>query len=112
MVNRHRPGDGIVRRIRGFYKTDHFLERQWRRGVPDWILCQVLKGIIQGNPESHVAISRSRLKAWKALGLYKGRCNVELFIVLKNGYLITLYFAPICLGRCSGRKNCETILIQ
>jgi hypothetical protein len=112
MVNKRRTGDGIVRRIHGFIKTDHFIERQWERGVPDWVLCQVLKGIVQGNAETHLAVCRSRLRTWRLTGSYKGRCDCELFIVIKNGYLTTVYFAPLCLGRCKGRKNCETQLIQ
>jgi len=112
MVSHNRRGGGLARNFHGYHRTDHFIYRQWQRGVPDWILVRALSGIVQGDFETHVAISRNRLKWWKLQGLYKGPSEVELFIVIKNGYLTTLYFAPICLGRCTGRKNCETILIQ
>jgi hypothetical protein len=102
----------LARKIYTFYKTEHFIQRQWLRGIQDCILIYALHDVCQHSKETHIVVSRSLLKMWKTQGRYHGKTSKELFIVIQNGHLITAYFANFTLGMYARNRNCETILIQ
>lgn len=65
-------------RIQRFYKTQHFLYRQWDRSVSDDLLRAVLGSLSKEHDNLLVVVSRNYLKR-------KGvKCKCELFIKI-NG---------------------------
>ena len=73
-------------RIGRFRKTDHFIYRQWDRGINDNILKPILKSIKNLNPSTLYIISR------KALRKLNIKSNGALFIKADNEILVTCYY--------------------
>lgn len=76
-------------KVAGFYKTEHFLYRQWQRGVSDLELNLVLNKITKENSTCLIIVSRRFLKQCKNTN------KLELFIKLDGKTLITCYYADI-----------------
>ncbi len=77
------------RRINSFYKTKHFLLRQWERNIHDEILYYTLSSKWYFNKKTILIISKKILKKY---GL---NTNQELFLVVKKKILITCYYSEI-----------------
>lgn len=73
-------------RILNYHKTEHFLYRQWDRGITDEQLIEILKFCPQEKCNTLIVVSRSVLKH---LGVRK---DYELFIKSDKASLITCFF--------------------
>jgi len=77
------------KQILEFRKTDHFLYRQWDRGVSDSLIVSALGSInVEDSDKTILVIGNSTLK--KNGEKVKPKSN--LIIILKNNKLITLYY--------------------
>lgn len=76
-------------RILNFNKTDHFLYRQWDRGIPDEVLSEILRLCPKNKSNIMVIVPR---KALRRLGLKKKK---ELFIKLDKNILITCFYCAL-----------------
>jgi hypothetical protein len=74
------------RRISNYRKTEHFLYRQWDRGITDEQLIEILKFCPQKKSNTLIVVSR---KVLKQLGVKK---DLELFIKSDKASLITCFF--------------------
>lgn len=112
MVSAKSSSVGLLMKIEGYYKTDHFLERQWRRGIPDCILIYALKSVRITSKYAIVILSRRWLQSWKVTNQYLGACDQEIFIVIEHNRLKTAYRGQIQIGQFKSKKDTETYLIQ
>lgn len=71
--------------ISGYFKTDHFLFRQWERDVPDDLLKAVLPSKVSSEKYLFV-ISK------KVIRKYFKKCNTELLIKTDGKILITCFY--------------------
>lgn len=112
MVNSKSNSVGLLRKIEGYYKTDHFLERQWRRGIPDCIVIHALKCVRITSRKAIIIISRQWLNGQILANLHHGACDLEIFIVIEGNRLMTTYRGKIEIGQFKSKKHTETHLIQ
>ena len=75
-------------RIGIFYKTEHFLHRQWARDISDEILRFSLLGLDSTESKLFIIVSRKIVKK------HHGK-NIELFILIRKRSLITCFFEKI-----------------
>lgn len=73
-------------KILNYRKTDHFLYRQWDRGITDEQLVKILKHCPQKKCNTLIIVSR---KALKQLAMKRDQ---ELFIKSDKASLITCFF--------------------
>ena len=87
-------------RISGFQKTNHFLYRQWDRGVTDKLLNDVLDEISPTRKNILLVVSKNYLKR-------KGvNSKCELFIKIKKCKLITCFYCDFnCYFKRKIRQN-------
>lgn len=71
--------------IAGYFKTDHFLFRQWERDVPDDLLKSILPPNVSSNKQLLV-ISK------KLVRKYLKKSNSELLIKTDGKILITCFY--------------------
>lgn len=76
-------------KIKHYQKTDHFLYRQWDRGVNDYVVSEIIKGVTGAPIKKTLFIAGKTLL--KKLGLTKHNPSY-LVIVAKSKTLITLFF--------------------
>jgi hypothetical protein len=72
-----------------FYKTEHFLYRQWDRGISDDLLNSALESITNCDDEKNILIVGNSTLRKKERGI---KPNTNLVIVFKKKALITLFF--------------------
>lgn len=75
-------------RIGSFFKTEHFLKRQWERKVPNEMLSCVLKEIKSINKKRYIIISRNIVSAFCQM-------KEELFIVTDGTTLVTCFYESL-----------------
>ena len=71
--------------ICGYYKTDHFIYRQWDRSVNDEILKVVLPNVVFSDKQV-VVVSRKLLKK------YSRNCKCDLLIKICGNTLVTCFY--------------------
>lgn len=71
-----------------FYKTEHFIYRQWDRGIDDDSIERIVKEIEPCNKKSLIIIGSENFKKY---GLGKSK-NRNLIIIQKGKALLTLFF--------------------
>ena len=71
--------------ISSYFKTEHFLYRQWDRGIPDDLLKAVLPTKVSSQKQLFV-VSR------KTLRKYSKNCKGELLIKTDGKTLITCFY--------------------
>lgn len=76
-------------KICNFFKTDHFLFRQWDRGIEDLILENVLAQLKPPTDELIIIVSRGYLRKFSA------KKTKELVIVAYGKSLITYYYCDV-----------------
>lgn len=82
-------------RIFKYYKTEHFLLRQWERGIQDELLLKVLRHSQEKPDHKLVLIIKSALlKYWFHQNIFIPRraLNMYLVIVLHHNLLVTGFF--------------------
>lgn len=72
--------------INNFYKTEHFLLRQWERKISDQCLKLVLEKVKQTNQNTLIIVSR------KVLRKLNVNMNQELFVKVDDNTLITCFY--------------------
>ncbi len=91
-------------RIAGFDKSDHFIYRQWDRGIDDKLLSKILNRIETGTEEFILVVSRNLIK--KLIG----KKTQELFIKIKGKILITCYYGDLDYQRTKYKNESYRIL--
>lgn len=86
-------------KILNFQKTEHFLYRQWDRGITDEHLIEILKFCPQKKCNTLTIVSR---KVLKELGMKK---NKELFLKIDKTQLITCFFGCFQDYLCNNKKQ-------
>ena len=70
-------------KINYFFKTEHFMHRQWERGLSDKILENILPQVNRCNHKLIIIVSRVYLKQ------ISNKKSLDLFIILNGKSLIT-----------------------
>lgn len=70
-----------------FHKTDHFIYRQWDRGISDKLLSTILNSISTNRKGTLVIVSRNILKKSGV------KIKKELFIKIDENTLITCFYS-------------------
>ena len=76
----------MCNKVCDFYKTEHFLYRQWDRGISDNVLEDILSKVKLCTCEQIVIVSRVYLRN------KTNKKSLDLFIVLNGKSLITCYY--------------------
>lgn len=92
-------------KIGAFFKTEHFLKRQWERKIPDKILTVALQEVMPIDDKLYVIISRDFLPSIAKKGQ-------ELFVIIKNRALITCFFESISAFREKKKNECNYLIIS
>ena len=92
-----------------FYKTDHFLFRQWDRGIEDSIIDKILTKLNKpSKTKSMIIVSYDFLKKTG----YKIKKNTNLIIVSKGKALLTLFFVDDLYAYLKSKKgNINSIIL-
>lgn len=85
-------------KICGYFKTEHFLYRQWDRGVPDELLKAILPEDVSLQKQLFV-VSRKIMKK------YLKNCKMELLIKTNGKILITCFYCDFQDYFFNARKN-------
>lgn len=72
--------------IGDFYKSEHFIHRQWDRNIDDKLLKQILKNVETNYCDLLLIVSRNVVKK------INKKQNQELFIKLDKNTLITCFY--------------------
>lgn len=94
------------KQILNYRKTEHFLYRQWDRGISDDILSKLLVFCPKDKPNLLVVVSR---EAIHQLGIKR---REELFIKLDKNLLITCYFGAFQEYLFSTRQEQDYLIIN
>jgi len=113
MVNSSSESNFSFEKVLGLTRTDHFIFRQWQRGVSDSLIYEVFneRKLIKTN-KTIIIVARSWLKRYKHCSGSWVKCNCELMIIVDSGRLITLYYSACQLGLFKQKMAHEIILIQ
>lgn len=97
-------------RICGYIKTQHFLERQLEREIPDHVIRLILSRTVIQKRFSWVVVGRELLKSW--ISRFGAKCPTQcnLIIVADGDKLITCYFGKVLHNEFP--KNHQLIIIQ
>jgi Ni,Fe-hydrogenase I large subunit len=92
-----------------FYKTEHFLFRQWDRGIEDDIIDKITTQLkTSSKTKSIIIVSNS---FFKKAG-YKIKKNTNLIIVSKGKALLTLFFVDDLYAYLKSKKgNISSIIL-
>lgn len=88
-----------------FYKTEHFLLRQWERKISDEILLFALKTIPCSKERTYIIVSRKITS--KKLGV-----NCELFILKDGKNLVTCFLTKIETFKSSIKRKQNYLIIN
>lgn len=95
--------------IQNFYKTDHFIYRQWDRAIEDKVIDAIIWKVKPTKAKTTIIASSKFLKTLK-LQLSK---NTFLIIVAKGKNLLTLFFVNDLYAYLKSRKgNINSIIIS
>ena len=97
-------------RICGYTKTQHFLQRQSEREVPDHVLRHFLKGAVAYHRYFWIVVGNGLLKKWIARSGSRCLTQHNLIIVADGDKLVTCYFGKIIHSEFP--KNHQLIIIQ
>ena len=92
--------------IAGYYKTDHFLFRQWDRGVTDIELKFVLTKVSKAKGTQLLVVSRKLIKQCAH------KKSLELFIKVDGQTLITCFYCNFQDYLNSGKKENYYLISQ
>lgn len=90
--------------IGDFYKTEHFLKRQWDRNINDKLLAEILKNVGTNNTNLLLIVSRKVLKK------INKNLKQELFIKMDKKTLITCFYCEFQLYSSSNREQNYVII--
>jgi len=82
-------------RICGFIKTQHFLERQFEREVPDHILRLFLKRTITCSRFYWIVIRKTLLRKWSSQSGHTCPGQNNLIVVAVGDKLVTCYYGKL-----------------
>lgn len=87
----------MKRTIYNFRKTDHFLHRQWHRGIEDNLLENLLADLPPQpkNTKTVLIVLKSHLEYLKKKQKYYVHSKGHLVIICKANVLITVFFVDI-----------------
>ena len=93
------------KKVAGYSKTEHFLLRQWERKVSDYLLLLALNRLKKTGKKFFMVVPRNFIKK------YLNEETLELFVLIKNGKLITCFYNTIASQMKKDNRN-EYIIVS
>lgn len=88
-----------------FFKTDHFIFRQWDRKITDELVSHALRNVSPTQGHYCIIVSRRIVKQFLKI-------EKELYIITQNKRLITCYLEKIHLCKSKKIKDISYIIID